>query len=119
LQQQARAAFDAHRARRDRLVALIRDLGAEPVVPASAYALPEPVSSADAAKRLATHLELGVAAAEVDLIAYAPAEVRTDVALDVQACAVRAAQWSGDTVTFPGLPSASSPRLPTATPSRS
>jgi hypothetical protein len=102
----AQAAFDAHRARRDRLIALVRDAGADPIVAAPAYQLPEPVTDAASAARLAAHLELGVAAADIDLVAVAPPEVRTDVALDVQACAVRAAQWSGTPTAFPGLPAA-------------
>jgi hypothetical protein len=110
-QQLARTAFDAHRSRRDRLIALIKDLGADPVAAAPAYTLPEPVTDAASAKRLAAHLELGVAAADIDLVAYAPPEQRADVALDVQTCAVRAAQWTDTPTAFPGLPpSPTSPR---------
>jgi hypothetical protein len=104
--QQAQAAFVAHRARRDRLIALVRDAGGEPVAAAPGYELPEPVTDAASAARLAAHLELGVAAADIDLVAVAPPELRSDVALDVQACAVRAAQWSGSPTAFPGLPAA-------------
>ncbi|NUR64772.1 MAG: DUF4439 domain-containing protein, partial [Streptomyces sp.] len=37
---EARAAYDAHRARRDALAREVRDLGAEPVAASAAYALP-------------------------------------------------------------------------------
>ncbi|MGY5106639.1 DUF4439 domain-containing protein, partial [Streptomyces sp. 900105245] len=39
---EARAAYDAHRARRDALVREVRDLGGEPVAASAAYALPFP-----------------------------------------------------------------------------
>lgn len=103
-QAQARTAYAAHRARREALAAQLRDLGVEPAPPAPAYALPTPVTDAAKAIALAAHLELGVAAATIDLVAAATGEQRRDAALAVQACAVRAAGWTGTPTAFPGLP---------------
>lgn len=59
---EARAAYDAHRARRDALTREVRDLGGEPVAANAAYALPFPVPDAPAAVRLAARLEERVVA---------------------------------------------------------
>ncbi len=103
-QAQARTAFAAHRARRDVLAAQLRDLGVEPAPAAPAYALPTPVTDAAKAVALAAHLELGVAATNINLVAAAAGARRRDAALAVQACAVRAAGWTGAPTAFPGLP---------------
>ncbi|MBZ9641095.1 DUF4439 domain-containing protein, partial [Streptomyces sp. PSKA30] len=46
---EARAAYDAHRARRDALVLEVRNLGGEPVAAAGGYALPFPVTDSTTA----------------------------------------------------------------------
>ena len=65
---EARAAYDAHRARRDALVREVRDLGGTPVAAAAAYALPFPVPDSAAAVRLAAELEDRVAGVYSDLV---------------------------------------------------
>lgn len=65
--------WDDHRRRRDALAALVADAGASPVAARPAYALPFPVHTADAARRLARHLEDGGAGAAWDLVAASPA----------------------------------------------
>ncbi|CAM5699683.1 hypothetical protein SGLAM104S_04955 [Streptomyces glaucescens] len=47
---EVRAAYDAHRARRDALAREVRDLGGEPVAAAAGYALPFPVTDAESAQ---------------------------------------------------------------------
>jgi hypothetical protein len=61
--------WDRHRLRRDRLAGLIRSAGGQPVAAHVAYALPFPVRSPAAARRLAGHLENGGAGAAWDLAA--------------------------------------------------
>ena len=100
----ALAAYDAHRARRDRLVALLARAGGEPVPAEPAYALPSPVTDAAAAVRLAGNLELGVAACYADLVAAGADALRALAATALQEAAVRAASWRGRGVPFPGLP---------------
>src|SRR4051812_13431074 len=60
---EARAAYDAHRARRDGLRRTVRGLGATPEESAGAYALPFPVPDPAAAARLAADIEDKVAGA--------------------------------------------------------
>lgn len=108
----ARAAYDAHVARRDRLQALLRDRGADPVAASPAYALPYPVGDAASARRLGLHLEEGTGAAYADLVAAAQGDLRRFAALALRDTALRALGWRGRTVPFPGLPErAASPSL--------
>ena len=99
----ARATWDSHRARRDRIAQLLRDR--EAPVPASepGYALPYAVTDATTARRLAADVESGVAAAYADLVLAAGGELRRFAALSLQEAAVRAARWSGSTEAFPGI----------------
>ncbi|MFG2334540.1 ferritin-like domain-containing protein [Streptomyces sp. NPDC048604] len=100
---EARAAYDAHRARRDVLGRTVRDLGGEPVAAAAAYALPFAAPDAAAAVRLAAELEDRVAGVYSDLVRAAAGPLRADAATALREAAVRAARWRGGDVTFPGL----------------
>ncbi|MEU7301857.1 ferritin-like domain-containing protein [Streptomyces sp. NPDC048304] len=100
---EARAAYDAHRARRDALTREVRDLGGEPVAANAAYALPFPVPDAPAAVRLAARLEERVAGVYADLVRAATDARRASAAAALREAAVRAARWSGESVAFPGL----------------
>ncbi|AJP04089.1 hypothetical protein TU94_24055 [Streptomyces cyaneogriseus subsp. noncyanogenus] len=100
---QARAAFDAHRARRDALVRQVRARGGEPVAAAAGYALPFPVPDAAAAVRLAAELEDRVAGVYSDLVRAAAGERRAAAADALREAAVRAVGWRGGSVAFPGL----------------
>jgi hypothetical protein len=100
---EARAAYDAHRARRDALTREIRDLGAAPVAAAPAYALPFAVSDSDAAVRLAAVLEDRVAGVYSDLVRATGGEQRRSAAEALREAAVRAVRWNGESVAFPGL----------------
>jgi len=112
-QTQARAALDAHRARRDALVRSIADLGgvAEPAAPA--YTLPFPVETPADATRLAVYLEDGVAMHMGALVAASTATVRANAASWLRECAVWGVRWRGGSITFPGLPTPV-PGTPTA-----
>ncbi|MGV4988064.1 ferritin-like domain-containing protein [Streptomyces sp. NPDC001709] len=100
---QARAAYDAHRARRDTLTREVRDLGGQPVAADAAYALPFPVPDSAAAVRLAARLEERVAGVYADLVRAATGARRGSAAAALREAAVRAVRWSGESVAFPGL----------------
>ncbi|MFJ4437484.1 ferritin-like domain-containing protein [Streptomyces sp. NPDC088923] len=99
----ARAAYDAHRARRDALERDVTDLGGTPEPAAAAYTLPFAVPDAAAALRLAGALEERVAAVYADLVRAASGQRRADAAAALREAAVRAVRWGGDGVAFPGL----------------
>jgi len=96
--------WTAHRKARDTLTAMITARGATPVAALAYYDLPFPVTSVASAEALAAHLEDGVTAAYLDLVAVSDASLRTFGALATQNAAGRAAHWRGSTIPFPGLP---------------
>jgi hypothetical protein len=100
---EAREAYDAHRARRDALWRTVRDLGGKPEASAAAYALPFPVPDPAAAVRLAAELEDRVAAVYSDLVQASEDGLRQEAAGALRDAAVRAVRWRGDSVAFPGL----------------
>lgn len=100
---EARAAYDAHRARRDALAREVRDLGGRPVAAAAAYALPFAVPDAPAAARFAAELEERVAAVYSDLVRATEGGRRGEAAGALREAAVRAVRWRGGSVAFPGL----------------
>jgi Domain of unknown function (DUF4439) len=103
LAEQARQAYDAHRARRDSLRRTVSDLGAEPVAAQPAYALPFAVPDRAAAVRLAAGLEDRIAGVYADLVRAAEAGLRREAADALREAAVRAVRWRGGSVAFPGL----------------
>jgi hypothetical protein len=113
---EARAAYDAHRARRDTLSRTVRDLGGEPVAAAAAYALPFPVADSATAVRLAAELEDRVAGVYSDLVRAAEGERRRTAAEALREAAVRAVRWRGESVAFPGLAERAGTPAPSATP---
>ncbi|MQS37555.1 ferritin-like domain-containing protein, partial [Streptomyces katsurahamanus] len=102
-EREARAAYSAHRARRDVLARTARDLGGEPAAAAPAYELPFPVPDAGAAVRLAAFLEDRVAGVCSDLVRAGRGPVRREAAAALREAAVRAVRWRGSGVAFPGL----------------
>ncbi|MEV0221053.1 ferritin-like domain-containing protein [Streptomyces sp. NPDC050704] len=115
---EARAAYDAHRARRDELARAVRDLGGKPEPAAAAYALPFPVTDSDSAVRLAAELEDRVAGVYSDVVRAAEGTRRRAAAEALRDAAVRAVRWRGESVAFPGLAersaTATAPATPTA-----
>ncbi|MDQ1067274.1 ferritin-like domain-containing protein [Streptomyces canus] len=100
---EAKAAYDAHRARRDGLVRQVRNMGGKPVAAAAAYALPFPVPDSAAAIRLAADLEERVAGVYSDLVRATEGGHRSTAAEALREAAVRAVRWRGESVAFPGL----------------
>ncbi|MGP4047209.1 ferritin-like domain-containing protein [Streptomyces sp. 2A115] len=113
---EARAAYDAHRARRDELARAVRDLGGKPEPAAAAYALPFPVPDSDAAVRLAAELEDRVAGVYSDLVRAAEGDRRRAAAEALRDAAVRAVRWRGESVAFPGLAERSATATASAAP---
>ncbi|MCX4814266.1 ferritin-like domain-containing protein [Streptomyces sp. NBC_01239] len=101
--QEAKTAYDAHRARRDALVREVRDLGGTPVAASAGYALPFPVPDSAAAVQLAEELEDRVAGVYSDLVRAATGGLRGTAAEALREAAVRAVRWRGGSVPFPGL----------------
>ncbi len=98
LRESAQAAFSAHRAERDRLLALVD----EAVPPQAAYA-PATLTDEAAARVRAQDVEARIAAAWSAVVGTVTGSDRTD-AIDalVTAEAARIA-WGGSAVAFPGL----------------
>ncbi|WP_328750910.1 ferritin-like domain-containing protein [Streptomyces sp. NBC_00285] len=113
---EAKAAYDAHRARRDTLVRDVRGLGGTPVAAAPAYALPFPVPDSAAAVRLAAELEDRVAGVYSDLVRAAEGGRRGTAAEALREAAVRAVRWRGESVAFPGLAERAITASPSAAP---
>ncbi|MFJ9246942.1 ferritin-like domain-containing protein [Streptomyces sp. NPDC101776] len=113
---EAKAAYDAHRARRDALVREVRDLGGKPVAASAGYALPFPVPDSAAAVRLAAELEDRVAGVYSDLVRASTDGVRGTATEALREAAVRAVRWRGGSVPFPGLAERAATPTASATP---
>lgn len=104
-QRAAMRAWNAHRARRDHIIAMLSRRRAQPVVAAAAYQLPFRVTSPAKAAALAAAIEDGVTRAYLGLVALPDTGLRTYGALAMRESAVRAATWRHATMAFPGMPS--------------
>ncbi|MGV9303184.1 MULTISPECIES: ferritin-like domain-containing protein [unclassified Nonomuraea] len=105
LRDKVTAAFDAHRARRDQLRALVSAAGGKPAEPEAAYTLPSVPGSAAAAVRLAVQVEAGITAAYLELAAASEPATRRLAALAMQESAVRSYGFRPAVSTaFPGMP---------------
>ncbi|MFK4103462.1 ferritin-like domain-containing protein [Streptomyces sp. NPDC019531] len=111
---EAKAAYDAHRARRDALAREVRDLDGTPVAAAAAYALPFPVPDSAAAVRLAAELEDRVADVYSDVVRASEGGRRSTAAEALREAAVRAVRWRGESVAFPGLAERAATGAPSA-----
>jgi hypothetical protein len=94
-----------HENARDALTAMLTARGAQPVAAAAAYDLPFPVRNATAAVSLVVLLEDRVTAVYLDLVGLSDPAPRRFGAAAARAAALRAAQWRGSTLAFPGLDS--------------
>jgi hypothetical protein len=103
-QAQAARALSWHEQQESVLRTTLSAEGAELPVPEPAYVLPFAVTGPVSAARLAALLEDGAAQAYADLVGATESGDRQAAALALATCAVRAAQWRGSSVPFPGLP---------------
>jgi hypothetical protein len=95
-------AYDAHRARRDQLVAMLTDLGAAPVAAEPAYELPANLGNPDAVTDRALELERSCAATYGYLVANSATEDRRFAVNLLIQTAVRELAFRGTPETFPG-----------------
>jgi hypothetical protein len=95
-------AYEAHRARRDRLVALLTDLGEEPVAAEPVYELPADLSTTSAVTRRALELERSCASTYAYLVANSPSSERRFAVEVLIQTAVRELAFRGTPETFPG-----------------
>ena len=109
-QQEARAAEEAHRARRDALIVALATDGDSPPPTEPGYALPFPVTDRASALRLAVHVEERTAAAWRAALRETTGDQRAQALDGLIDCAVRATRWrrfaglTPVTVPFPGRP---------------
>lgn len=100
---QAWRAYAQHRARRDRLVAMVSQLGEEPVAAEVGYALPFDVGDRPALHRLAELVESRCAALYAAAVAATRDEARAFSAQALAECAVAGRRWGDPGEAFPGL----------------
>ncbi len=108
--QEAKTAYDAHRARRDALVREVRDLGGTPVAASAGYALPFPVPDSAAAVQLAAELEDRVAG--VYPTSYGRRRAGCAVRPRRRCAKRRSGRCAGAAGAYPSLVSPSGPRHP-------
>lgn len=95
-------AHDDHRDRRDALVRLLADAGAEPTAAAPAYELPD-LTTAERVRDGAMRVERACAAAYADLVAATSGDRRRWAVGLLRAAAVRELDFGGRPSDFPGL----------------
>lgn len=99
----ARAAYDEHRARRDRVDEQLRALDVEPLPAEPGYALPAPVRSPDDAALLARQVEDRCAVLYAAQVAATTADQRALAAAWLEDAATRALAWGAPSTAFPGV----------------
>ncbi|GAA2862209.1 hypothetical protein Acy02nite_54010 [Actinoplanes cyaneus] len=111
-QDQARAAEDTHRARRDDLVEQLATLKASTAPTPAGYELPFPVQDRATALKLAIQIEDGVAQAWRVVLPVTESTQRVDALSALTDSAIRATKWrklaqvTPLTLVFPGRPAA-------------
>lgn len=111
-QDQARAAEDLHRTRRDTLVDQLAELKASTAPTPAGYELPFPVQDRATALKLAIQIEDGVAQAWRVVLPVTESTQRVDALSALTDSAVRATKWrklaqvTPLTLIFPGRPAA-------------
>ena len=98
-----RQGYDVHRAQRDQVTRVVRDLGEEPVAAAVAYELPAPLASAADVQREALALERRCAATYSSLVAQSVGDQRRWAISALTSSALRQLAVGGDAVAFPGI----------------
>jgi hypothetical protein len=95
-------AYEAHRARRDQLTAILNDRGVTPAAAQPAYELPADLGSVDAVTDRALELERSCAETYVYLVANSPSAQRLLAVNLLKNTAVRELAFRGTPETFPG-----------------
>lgn len=100
-----RAAYETHRARRDRLQSLVADAGAEPVAPAPAYATPADIDSPRGVRRAAAAIEEGCARTYAYVVGGTTGAERAWAVTALTDAAVRSLSFGAVPSALPGLDS--------------
>lgn len=100
-----RAAYDAHRERRDALTGELASLGATPVGSAPAYTAPGGIDTGAGRAAAALALERACAETYAALVGSTTGDRRTRAAAMLGDAAVRELGFGGGPEPFPGLPS--------------
>lgn len=102
-QSYADACYVAHRTRRDRLTAVLAELGQTPVAAEPVYRLPGPVAGLSACEQLARQLERRTAAVYALAVANTVSDSRAMAVDALTDCAVREVAWGAPLNAFPGV----------------
>jgi hypothetical protein len=97
----ALAQLAGHREARDRAADLVVASGATPPAPDAAYALPFPVRSARAARRLLAHVDNGLVGLYADAAGASTEADRRYAARAAARAATRAVEWGAPAQAFP------------------
>ena len=104
LWEDVREAYTTHRARRDQLVAIIRQAADEPVAAEVSYEVPTPARSAVQVAAAALAIEQRCCARYADMV-MSTAQAQRQWAIDALAdAAVRQLRFGGEPEAFPGVP---------------
>jgi hypothetical protein len=106
------AAYAAHRARRDRLTAVIAESDESPVAAEPAYELPSPLRTPDQINRAALAVERSCATTYAYLVANTVADERRWAVEALNETAVRELTFRGAPETFPGIAESPGDQLP-------
>lgn len=99
-----RSGYVAHRGRRDRLTAMVRDAGGEPVAAAVGYQLDNPARTVDQLTGLARDTETRAAGQYAQLVGSSSGDARRWAVDALVDAAVRLLTFGGSPSAFPGLP---------------
>lgn len=97
-----RAAYTAHRARRDQLTAMVEEAGADPVPAEVGYALPNPARTPAELRALALDVQQRCAAVYADVVGSTSGPWRRWALTALEDCAVRSLGLGGGPEAFPG-----------------
>jgi hypothetical protein len=99
-----RAAYDVHRGRRDQLVAMIRDDGAEPVAAEVSYDLPNPADTPRRCRRAAAEIEQRCTELYAQAVGHTARASRQWAIVAMADAAVRQLTFGADPDPWPGVP---------------
>jgi hypothetical protein len=103
LAERVREAYVLHRDRRDRLIAMVRAAGEEPVAAEVSYELPNPATTPAQLSRVALEIEEGAAAVYADMVGSTSGANRQWALDALTDASVRLLGFGGSPEAFPGV----------------
>jgi hypothetical protein len=103
LAERVREAYVLHRDRRDRLIAMVRAAGEEPVVAEVSYELPNPATTPAQLSRVALEIEESAAAVYADMVGSTSGANRQWALDALTDASVRLLGFGGSPEAFPGV----------------